>query len=52
VRIAPRGGKALAIAHAAEREIEAEWNAHLGKQAAGQLRRALVKLREITDPYG
>jgi hypothetical protein len=35
----------------AEAQVEAEWTQHLGKQAANQLRRALTRLREITDPY-
>ena len=30
---------------------EAEWTRHLGRTATAQLRRALTKLREITDPY-
>jgi DNA-binding MarR family transcriptional regulator len=51
VQIAPRGEEVLAIARKAEVEVEAEWTRHLGKQAASQLRRALVRLREITDPY-
>ena len=51
VQIAPRGEAAVAVARAAEAQVEAEWTRHLGKQAAGQLRRALTRLREITDPY-
>ncbi len=51
VRIAPRGRKAVAIARRAEAEVEAEWTRHLGRQSATQLRRALTRLREITDPY-
>jgi hypothetical protein len=31
--------------------VEAEWTAYLGEDAAAQLRAALERLREITDPY-
>lgn len=51
VCIAPRGEAAVEVARAAEAEVEAEWTRHLGKQATAQLRRALTRLREITDPY-
>ena len=51
VQIAPRGEAAVAVARAAEAQVEAEWTRHLGKQGASQLRRALTRLREITDPY-
>ena len=51
VQIAPRGEAAVAIARVVEAEVEAEWTQHLGKQNARQLRRALTRLREITDPY-
>lgn len=51
VQIAPRGEGAVAFARAAEAEVEAEWTQHLGKQGTSQLRRALTRLREITDPY-
>lgn len=51
VQIAPRGQAAVAVARTAEAQVEAEWTRHLGSQAAGQLRRALTRLREITDPY-
>ncbi|KGN37450.1 MarR family winged helix-turn-helix transcriptional regulator [Knoellia subterranea] len=39
------------VAHAEERAIEAEWEAHLGAQRMAELRSALESLREITDPY-
>ena len=32
--------------------VEQEWNDHLGPELAGCLRVALVKLRDIADPYG
>lgn len=51
VQIAPRGEAAATVARTAEAEVEAEWTRHLGKQGASQLRRALTRLREITDPY-
>jgi DNA-binding MarR family transcriptional regulator len=51
VQIAPRGEAAVAVARVAEAEVEAEWTRQLGKQGAGQLRRALTRLREIIDPY-
>jgi DNA-binding MarR family transcriptional regulator len=51
VRIAPRGRAAAAVARRAELEVEGEWTRHLGRQSATQLRRALTRLREITDPY-
>jgi DNA-binding MarR family transcriptional regulator len=51
VQIAPRGEAAIAVARAAEAAVEAEWTQHLGKQGANQLRRALTRLRQITDPY-
>jgi DNA-binding MarR family transcriptional regulator len=51
VLIAPRGEAAIAVARAAEAEVEVEWTRYLGKQGANQLRRALTRLRQITDPY-
>jgi DNA-binding MarR family transcriptional regulator len=51
VQIAPRGESAVAVASVAEAAVEAEWTQHLGKQSTSQLRRALTRLREVTDPY-
>jgi DNA-binding MarR family transcriptional regulator len=51
VRIAERGAAAKPIADAAVAEVEAEWRAHLGERRWRQLREALTRLREITDPY-
>ncbi|QOV33395.1 MarR family transcriptional regulator [Streptomyces ferrugineus] len=51
VQIAARGKAAVEVARVAEAETEAEWTRHLGKQSTNQLRRALTRLREITDPY-
>jgi DNA-binding MarR family transcriptional regulator len=51
VRMTPRAEAALPIARAEEDRIESEWRAHLGPELMDQLRLALTKLREITDPY-
>jgi DNA-binding MarR family transcriptional regulator len=51
VQMAPRGEAVVAVARKIEAEVEAEWTRHLGRQATAQLRRALTRLREITDPY-
>jgi DNA-binding MarR family transcriptional regulator len=51
VQIAERGQAAVAVARAAEADVEGQWARHLGKQATSQLRRALTSLREVTDPY-
>ena len=51
VQMAERGQAVVALARRVEAEVEAEWTAHLGEEAAAQLRAALERLREITDPY-
>ena len=51
VRIAERGAAAQPVAAVAVARVEAEWRAHLGERSWGQLRTALRRLREITDPY-
>jgi DNA-binding MarR family transcriptional regulator len=51
VQMAERGVAAVEVARRAEIEVEAEWTAHLGEEATAQLRAALEKLREITDPF-
>ena len=51
VQIAPRGEQVVALARRVEAEVEAEWTAHLGEEATAQLRSALERLREVTDPY-
>lgn len=51
VRIAERGAAAQPVAAAVVAEVEAEWHAHLGDRRWNQLRDALTRLREITDPY-
>lgn len=51
VRLGERGLAALPVARAEEAAIEAEWAAHLGPRRMAQLTDALLRLREITDPY-
>lgn len=51
VQIAERGQLVVALARKVEEEVEAEWTAHLGEETTAQLRAALERLREITDPY-
>ena len=51
VQIAERGHRTMPVADAVVAEVEAEWTAHLGAAQAAQLRKALISLREITDPY-
>ncbi|GAB1818355.1 MarR family winged helix-turn-helix transcriptional regulator [Herbidospora sp. RD11066] len=51
VRLSERGWAGVAVARKVEAEVEAEWVAHLGEPGATELRRALERLREITDPY-
>jgi DNA-binding MarR family transcriptional regulator len=51
VRIAERGRAAQAVAAVAEREVEAQWEAHLGIRDMARLRTLMGRLREATDPY-
>jgi DNA-binding MarR family transcriptional regulator len=51
VQIAERGRAAVEVARQTEAKVEAEWTAHLGEEATTQLRHALARLRDITDPY-
>ncbi len=51
VMLTARGEKLCMTAAAEIANVEAEWRTHLGNEAYGQLRSALVSLREITDPY-
>lgn len=51
VRLTARAEAALPLARAEEQRIEREWEQHLGSRRMGQLREALLLLREITDPY-
>ncbi len=49
--IAERGTRAQVEARVVERQIEAEWTRHLGRDRMRELRRALADLRTITDPW-
>ena len=51
VCVSARGTAVAAVANAEVARVEAEWEAHLGTAPMQQLRRAMVRLREITDPY-
>jgi DNA-binding MarR family transcriptional regulator len=51
VRIADRGAAIQVAAAAVVAEVEEEWRAHLGERRWNQLREALTRLREITDPF-
>lgn len=51
VRITRRGYDVIRVATAVQLGIEEEWRAHLGDEASEQLRRSLLRLREITDPF-
>jgi DNA-binding MarR family transcriptional regulator len=51
VRITDRGAATIPIGAKVIKEIEAEWTAHIGTRRMAQLRDALTRLREITDPY-
>lgn len=51
VRFAPRGDAACRVAREAEARVQADWEQHLGEADATHLRRALTRLREVTDPW-
>lgn len=51
VTIAPRGREAIDVAERVRAQVEREWRRHLGAEAADELRRTLLRLREITDPW-
>ena len=51
VRLGARGRAAVALAAPVVAEVEAEWTAHLGPEDMAALRSALVRLREVTDPW-
>lgn len=51
VRMAPRGREIVALARGVEREVRAEWEAHLGVEEFAHLEQTMARLREITDPY-
>jgi hypothetical protein len=51
VCLTERGEQAAGFANSVAERVEREWAAHLGAQGMRQLRQALNRLREITDPY-
>lgn len=51
VRITNRGAQAQAAAGEVVAQVESEWEQHLGGRRMDALREALVRLRDITDPY-
>lgn len=51
IRIADRGRIVQAHAAQVEQAIYAEWTDHLGEPEMARLRRTMMRLREITDPY-
>jgi len=51
VRVTERGAATIPIGAKVIAGIEAEWTAHIGPRRMAQLRDALTRLREITDPY-
>jgi DNA-binding MarR family transcriptional regulator len=51
VKITDKAAEAIPAASAEIARIEAEWTRHIGPRRMTQLRDALTRLREITDPY-
>ena len=51
VRITERGARSVAASTKIVAEVEAEWTAHIGARRMDALRRILIDLREITDPW-
>jgi DNA-binding MarR family transcriptional regulator len=51
VRFASRGEAVVACARRVEREVQQEWEAHLGPDAYRAMHSALSSLRELTDPF-
>lgn len=51
IRLSERGREAGERAKAVVMGVEREWAEHLGPELAGHLREALVRLREVTDPF-
>jgi DNA-binding MarR family transcriptional regulator len=51
VRLADRALEAKTVADGVVAAVEAEWRAHLGERRWRQLREALTRLREVTDPF-
>jgi DNA-binding MarR family transcriptional regulator len=51
VVLSRRGRAVQRKARAVEDQVEAEWAAHLGPRRTAALKDALVRLREVTDPF-
>ncbi|CUR62505.1 Transcriptional regulator, MarR family [metagenome] len=51
IRFTERGRAAAQEAMQVVIGVEQEWTEHLGPRATAQLRAALTRLREVTDPY-
>ncbi|CAM3257014.1 MarR family winged helix-turn-helix transcriptional regulator [Tsukamurella hominis] len=51
IRLSARGEGVADVANAEVALVEREWEDHLGAAAYRDLRAALLKLREVTDPY-
>jgi DNA-binding MarR family transcriptional regulator len=51
VTVTAKGAELAEISLPVIRDIEATWEAHLGRSRTRQLRQTLTALREITDPY-
>ncbi|QLY29915.1 MarR family transcriptional regulator [Nocardia huaxiensis] len=51
IRLSARGQEMADHANTIAAQIEKEWTEHLGPRRMTQLREALERLREITDPY-
>lgn len=51
IRLSERGREAGERARKVVMGVEREWAEHLGPELTDQLREALVRLREVTDPY-
>ena len=51
IRLSSRGRQAAQRAMEVVIGVEGEWTAHLGPELTERLREALVRLREVTDPY-
>ena len=51
IRFTSKGRAVIALARAAQLEVEQEWLAHLGAKRTDALVDTLARLRSITDPY-
>jgi len=51
VTITDKGRELIELSASVVRDIEAQWEAHLGRARTRKLRRALSDLRTITDPF-